>query len=83
MWSPEERQRSALAVRTARQALGMTQAVFGKAIGLGKNAARTVRRYEAAETRPSGPVLQNIKHLLGEEHDRERSQGAGAVCADS
>lgn len=50
-------------LRAIRVDLGLSQADMARALGLGKNGGRTVRRYEAGQTVPSGPVLKLYKAL--------------------
>lgn len=51
-------------IRAARQKLGLSASGLAKALGLGANGARTIRRYEAGEILPSGPVLVALRLLV-------------------
>lgn len=57
-------------MKAARKALGMTQGELARELRLGKNGARTVRRWETEEDAESsraipGPVIVLIEHWLG------------------
>ena len=51
---------SELNIKDKRLQLGLTQKEFADALGLGKDGARTLRRWENGETRPSQIVLNSI-----------------------
>lgn len=61
-------------MKAARQALGKTQGELAKDLRLGKDGARTVRRWEAPETANNhravpGPVIVLIETWLGHSID--------------
>ena len=51
-------------VREARQRLGLTQSQLADVLRLGGDGKRLVRRWEAGETRVSGPASVAIEALL-------------------
>jgi len=56
-------QLSADEVKAKRQELGLTQKEFAAALGMGPNGERTVRRWEAGETRPTAAESKYISTL--------------------
>ncbi len=52
-------------LRTARKALGYSQSEMAKALRLGANGDRTVRRWEAGDVPITGPVTVAIEMMLG------------------
>lgn len=54
-------------IRKARRTLGLSQNQMAEAVGLrGRDSARTVRRWEHGDFKPSGAVVMIIKQLLKE-----------------
>jgi transcriptional regulator with XRE-family HTH domain len=51
-------------LREARRKLGLSTAALAKVLRLGSNGGRTVRRWEAGEFEPSGPVIVAIELML-------------------
>lgn len=49
--------------KSARKSLSLTGAAMARALGLGKNGARTIERIEAGGT-ITGPMALAVKHLL-------------------
>ena len=50
-------------VKAKRQELGLTQKEFAAALGMGSNGERTVRRWEAGETKPTAAESKYISTL--------------------
>jgi len=55
-------------VCAARKALGLSQTGLAKALRLGPNGGRTVRRWESGETPISGPAQVAIQLMLTKEN---------------
>ncbi len=51
-------------ILAARKRLGMTQAQFAEALRLGKDGGRYIRRLEAGQQEPSGPLTLAIELLV-------------------
>ncbi len=51
-------------VKEARQTLGLSQSGLARALRLGADGGRTVRRWESGEVPVSGPVQLAIEFLL-------------------
>lgn len=60
-------------IRAARKALGLSAAGLAEALLLGANGGRTVRRWEAGETPPSGPVIVALRLMLAAQGIEARS----------
>jgi transcriptional regulator with XRE-family HTH domain len=58
-------------LKSARYQLGMTQAQLAKALELGNDGARAVRRWEKNERPISGPVAVAVRLML-EKLERQR-----------
>ena len=51
-------------IRQARSRLGMSAAALARALRMGANADRTVRRWESGQIRISGPAAVAIEAML-------------------
>jgi transcriptional regulator with XRE-family HTH domain len=62
-------------LKSARYRLGMTQAQLAKALELGKDGNRAVRRWERAERPISGPVAVAVRFMLADLERRRAVEG--------
>lgn len=53
-------------LRDAMQRLGLTEAGLARALRLGKQGARTVRRWKAGKSKIQGPAQVAVKYMLAE-----------------
>lgn len=70
-------------IRAARQRLGLSANGFARALKLGKDGGRTVRRWEAGDSPVSGPVGVAVELLLRENGSATLSHHSGAPQAKS
>jgi len=59
-------------IKTVREALGLTQPAFAKALG---RSTVSVKKYEAGDARPGKDVVQRLRHLV------DKAAGQGVVLA--
>jgi len=62
-------------VRAARHMLGMTQDELAKALRMGLDGKRAVRRWEAGDRHISGPASVAIGFMLVADHCRKTGKG--------
>ena len=62
-------------VRAARYALGMTQDELAKALRMGRDGKRAVRRWEAGDRCISGPASVAIEFMLVADHCKKTGKG--------
>ena len=62
-------------VRAARYLLGMTQDQLAKALRMGGDGKRAVRRWEAGDRHISGPASVAIEFMLVADHCKKTGKG--------
>ena len=65
-------------VRAARYLLGMTQDELAKALRMGRDGKRAVRRWEAGDRHISGPASVAIEFMLVADHCKKTGKGVWA-----